>query len=199
MGSVLQLYQRVADAISEGLGWISKWLVPICVAVGFANVLLRYIGRFQHRALTSNRYIELQWMLFGAIFLLAFPYVLKHGINVRVDFLFQNYPRKVRALIDFVGHLLGLVPYCLFAIWATYESGMTSLFQKGDRWETWKVWDLWEQSPDARGLPRAPIKVLLFLGFVFLAVQTMAELIKLGFVIGEKKTPPPPPKSPTNH
>ena len=93
-------------------------------------------------------------------------------------------PRKVRALIDFVGHPR---PRAVLPVrHLGDQSGMTSLFQKGDRWETWKVWDLWEQSPDAPGLPRAPIKVLLFLGFVFLAVQTMAELIKLGFVMGAR-------------
>ena len=52
---------------------MAKWLVPVCVPVAFVNVVLRYIGRWQGRALTSNRYVELQWMLFGAIFLLAFP------------------------------------------------------------------------------------------------------------------------------
>jgi TRAP-type mannitol/chloroaromatic compound transport system permease small subunit len=184
---ILLGYQRAVDTLSEGLGWISKWLVPTVVVVGFANVLLRYIGRWQHRALTSNRYIELQWMLFGAIFLLVFPYVLKHGINVRVDFIFQRFSRKVQALIDFVGHILSLVPYCLFAIWATWDYAMTSLFQRSPRWDTWRFWDVWEQSPDAGGLPRAPIKVLLLLGFCFLLLQTVAELIKLGFVLGEKE------------
>ena len=74
-GRILLRYQRIVDTISEGLGWVAKWLVPVVVVVGFVNVLLRYIGRWQNRALTSNRYIELQWMLFGAIFLLVFPYV----------------------------------------------------------------------------------------------------------------------------
>ena len=102
-------------------------------SVGFVNVVLRYIGRWQHRALTSNRYVEPQWMLFGAIFLFAFPYVLKHGINVRVDFSFQNFSRKVQALIDFVGHLLSLVPYCLFAIWVIWDYALNSLFQRPPR------------------------------------------------------------------
>lgn len=185
-GRGLLAYQRAVDSVSEGLGWLAKWLVPTCVLVGFINVLLRYIGRFQQRSLTSNRYIELQWMLFGAIFLLVFPYVLKHGINVRVDFLFQSFSRKRRALIDFVGHIVALVPYCLFALWANWDYAFTSLFQKGERWSTWRVWEIWEQSPDAKGLPRAPIKVLLLVGFFILLLQTIAELIKLGFVLAER-------------
>jgi TRAP-type mannitol/chloroaromatic compound transport system permease small subunit len=187
VGRVLVHYQRVVDELAEGLGWVAKWLVPTCVMVGFVNVLLRYIGRYANRSLTSNRYIELQWMLFGAIFLVAFPYVLKHGINVRVDFVFQRFSRKGRALIDFLGHIIGLVPYCLFAVWATWDFALTSLYQRGERWSTWEVWDVWEKSPDAGGLPRAPIKLLLLLGFVFLGIQTVSELVKLGFVLGEKE------------
>jgi len=131
VGRILLAFSRVADAISEALGWLAKWLVPSCVVVGFVNVLLRYIGRIQNRSLTSNRYVELQWMLFGAIFLLVLPYVLKHAINVRVDFLYAKFSRRRQALIDFCGHLIGLVPYCLLALWVNWDYALTSLFQKG--------------------------------------------------------------------
>jgi len=183
---VLLGFQRGVDRVSEGLGWLAKWLVPVCVMVAFVNVVLRYVGRAQGRSLTSNRYIEAQWMLFGAIFLLAFPYILKHNVNVRVDFWFQGFSRKRKALIDFVGHLVALVPYCLFALWVTWDYALRSLFQKGERWGTWKVWEVWEQSADANGLPRGPIKMLLLAGFAFLLAQTLAELVKLGFVLAEK-------------
>ena len=192
---VLLTYQRIMDAATEVLGWIAKWLVPACVAVGFVNVLLRYIGRAQNRQLASNRYVDMQWMLFGAIFLFAFPYILKHSVNVRVDFWFQTFSRKRKALIDFVGHIIALVPYCLFALWAVWDYAFTSLFQKcrpysqgeSSRWCTAKVWEVWEQSPNAKGLSPAPIKVLLLLGFCFLLFQTIAELIKLGLVLVEKE------------
>ena len=170
--------------------------MPVCVLVGFTNVLLRYIGRFQNRALTSNRYIELQWMLFGAIFLLVLPYVLKHSINVRVDFLYTRFSRRQQALVDFVGHIIGLIPYCLFALWANWEYALTSLFQKGERWGTWQVWEVWEQSPDARGLPRAPIKMLVLVGFGCLLLQALAELVKLGFVLTEKAAVAAPEEAP---
>ena len=112
---------------------------------------------------------------------------LKHGINVRVDFIFQRFSRKIQALIDFVGHLLSLVPYCLFAIWVVWDYAFTSLFQRSPRWDTWQVWDVWEKSQNAGGLSPAPIKVLLLVGFFCLLLQTVAELIKLGFVLGEKE------------
>lgn len=185
-GRALLRYQRLADRMSEGMGWLAKWLVPACVMVGFINVVLRYVGRYQHRSLTSNAYLEAQWMLFGAIFLLSFPYILKHNVNVRVDFWFQRFSRKRQALVDFVGHVIALVPYCLFALWVNWDYALTSLFQKGERWGTWQLWEVWEQSPDANGLPRGPIKGLLLLGFFFLLLQTLAELVKLGFVLTEK-------------
>lgn len=198
-GRIVLRYARITDGLTEGLGWIAKWLVPACVAVGFVNVLLRYIGRFQNRALASNRYIELQWMLFGGIFLLVLPYVLKHAINVRVDFLQSRFPPKVQALIDFVGHLIGLLPFCLLALWANWDYALASLFQQGERWGTFQVWEVWEQSPDAQGLPRAPIKVLVVVAFACLLLQVVAELIKLGFMLTEKAAvaaPEEPPAAP---
>jgi TRAP-type mannitol/chloroaromatic compound transport system permease small subunit len=179
-------FGRGVDRLSEGLGWLAKWLVPVCVVVAFVNVVLRYVGRFQGRALTSNGMVELQWMIFGAIFLMVLPYILKHNINVRVDVFSQHFSRKRQALIDFAGHLIGLVPFCLFALWVNWDFVLRSLFQKGERWGTWKVWEIWEQSPDADGLPRGPIKALILLGFAFLILQTVAELIRLGSVLAGK-------------
>ena len=196
VGRVLRAYSRTMDRVTDALGWLAKWIVPILVVVGFLNVLLRYIGRFQNRSLTSNRYIELQWMLFGTIFLLILPYVLKHAINVRVDFLQARFSRKVQALIDFVGHIIGLIPFCLVALWANWDYAMISLFQRGERWGTWQVWEVWEKSPDARGLPRAPIKVLVLFSFFFLLLQTLAELVKLGFVLVEKAEVAAPEEAP---
>ncbi len=179
-------FGRLIDRLSEGLGWLAKWLVPVCVTVAVVNVALRYLGRFQGRALASNRYVELQWMLFGAIVLLVLPYILKHNINVRVDVFSQHFSKKRQALIDFAGHLMALVPFCLFALWVNWDFVLRSLFQKGERWGTWKVWEIWEQSPDADGLPRGPIKALVLVGFAFLLLQTVAELIRLGSVLAGK-------------
>jgi len=186
IGRLLLAYERTVDAISEAFGFLAAFLVPVLTLVAFINVLLRYLGRYTNETLTSNRYIELQWMLFGTIFLLAFPYILKHGINVRVDFFYSRFTRKQQALIDFVGHCLALIPYCMFALWVTYDYALRSLYERGERWSTLQVWEIWEQSPDPHGLPRAPVKTMLFVGFFFLLLQTLAELVKLGFVLTER-------------
>jgi TRAP-type mannitol/chloroaromatic compound transport system permease small subunit len=187
VGRALLGFQRLVDGLTEVQGWLAKWLVPVCVTVAFVNVVLRYVGRYQGRALTSNRYLEAQWMLFGAIFLLALPYILKHNVNVRVDFFASRFSEKRQALIDFAGHLIALVPFCLFALWVNWDFALRSLYQKGERWSTWKVWQIWEQSPDASGLPRGPIKAFILLGFGFLLLQTLAELVRLGMVLAGRK------------
>ena len=58
------------------------------------------------------------------------------------------------------------------------------------------MWEVWEQSPDARGLPRAPIKVLVLVGFGCLLLQALAELVKLGFVLTEKAAVAAPEEAP---
>ena len=119
-------------------------------------------------------------MLFGAIFLLVLPYVLKHAINVRVDVSAPGSRRAPGALIDFCGHVIGLVPFCLLALWVNWDYALTSLFQKGERWGTWQVWEVWEQSPDAGGLPRAPVKVLVLVGFFCLLLQVAGRARQAG-------------------
>lgn len=169
MKRLLRISEAI-DRISEATGWLSMMLVIVTVAIGFYNVLARYIGRFVGAQLSSNLFIELQWYLYSLVFFLGFSYILKHGINVRVDFLYTNYSKRRKALLDFWGHLLFLVPFCFIAIWVSINPVLTS-------------WRQWEQSPDPSGLPRAPIKTMIIIAFVFLLLQTISELIKLFAII----------------
>lgn len=159
-------YQRSVDRFAEWTGWLSKWVVVPTIVVGLANVILRYTGQFFGVRLTSNTYVELQWYLYSLIFLLGFAYILKHQINVRVDFWFANQPKKRKAWIDLVGHLIALLPFALIGLWVSIPQVQTS-------------WRLNEQSPDAGGLPRAPIKTMIAVAFVFLLLQAIAEVIRL--------------------
>ena len=174
MKRLLGGYVRVVDQIAEFTGWLSQMAVVIVVVVGFYNVFVRFLGRFIEAQLSSNVFIEAQWYLFSLVFFLSFNYILKHGINVRVDFLYANWPRRRQAAIDFWGHLLFLLPFCFIAIWVTINPVLTSWgrLPSGE-------WGMWELSPDPGGLPRAPIKTMISVAFVLLALQTVAELIKL--------------------
>lgn len=173
-------YQRGVDRLSEWVGKVSQYLVVLVVAVGFVNAVLRYAGRFAGRQLTSNRWFELQWYLFAAIFLLAFSYILKNGINVRVDFWYANRSTRTKAWIDFIGHLLALIPFTVLAVLVLWRPILTSWGARPDgSFTTWQVWLIWERSPDPQGLPRAPVKSLLLIGFALLLAQALAELVKL--------------------
>jgi len=172
------------ETITTCAGWIAKWLVVAVFAVGIVNVILRYYGRWSAQNLTSNRWIETQWYIFGLIFLLGFPYILREQINPRVDFWYANFSDKRKALIDFVGHLLFLLPFTWLAMRVLWTPVLTSFGRNSDgSWDSWRVWESWEQSPDPDGWPRAPIKGAILLGFFLLFLQTIAELIKTGFVL----------------
>lgn len=172
-GAVFRLllaYQRWADRFSELTGKLAAWIVIPTVIVGFVNVILRYTGQNIGRRLTNNAIIETQLWLYAAIFLVGFGYVLKHQINVRVDFWYTHQPVSRKAWIDFIGNWIGLVPFCLIGIWVSFPQALQSI-------------RVWEQSADASGLPQGPIKGLLALSFLLLLIQAVAEQIKLYAVI----------------
>lgn len=175
---------RGVDRLSTVCGEIAKYLVIAVFAVGIVNVALRYAGRWTGSSLSSNRWIETQWYLFGAIFLLGFPYVLRHQLNPRVDFWYTNFSARRKALIDGVGHLVFLLPFTWLALRVLWTPTLTSFGRSPDgSWRTWRVWEIWEQSPDPDGLPRAPIRGLIVVGFVLLGVQTIAEIVRAALVV----------------
>ncbi len=164
---------QVIEKISENGGRIATMLVLITVAIGFYNVVARYVGRYIGVTLSSNIFIEIQWYLFSLVFFLGFAYALKHNVNVRVDFYFSRFSAKRKAWIDFIGHLLFLVPFCLIGIYVTYAPVLSSWGQLPNG-----TFGPWEMSPDPNGLPRAPIKSMIIVAFVLLLLQTIAEIIK---------------------
>ncbi|HUM71645.1 MAG TPA: TRAP transporter small permease subunit [Chloroflexota bacterium] len=171
---ILRLYANSIDKLTEGLGAISMYLVLPTVFIGFANVILRYTGQYIGRRLTSNAIIEIQWYLYSLIFFFGFAYILKHNINVRVDFWYGQQSPKRKAIIDFAGHLIALVPFCILGLVVTYNPVMLSWGRRFDG-----SWGTWEMSPDPSGLPRAPIKTMILFGFITLLLQAIVELIRL--------------------
>ncbi|MGL5078989.1 MAG: TRAP transporter small permease subunit [Waterburya sp.] len=163
----------VIDNLTEKLGWLLNWLVLLTVGVGFYNVMARYLGRFIGVQLSSNALIELQWYLFSILFLLGFAYILKHGDNVRVDFLYSNLNEKQRSLVDFLGTILFLIPFCLIGLWVTFNPVLESWGRLPDG-----SWGTWEVSSDANGLPRAPIKTMIPIGLILLLLQSISQAIK---------------------
>jgi TRAP-type mannitol/chloroaromatic compound transport system permease small subunit len=158
-------FARGIDGISEFFGKVGVYLTIAVIVVGFYNVAARYIGRYVGLQLSSNFWIELQKYIFTAIFLTMFAYNLKHEVNVRVDFLYANWSLRRRALVNLLGTLFFLLPFCLLGIWVAWNPLLMSL-------------RLWEMSPDPGGLPRAPLRLAVVLTFVLLGLQGIAQAVK---------------------
>ena len=171
MNALLTL-ARLIDALTERVGRLSIWLVLIATLISAGNALARYaLGE------SSNAWLEIQWYLFGAMFLLAAGYTLKHNGHVRIDIFYNRFGPRGQAWIDLMGGLLFLLPMAMLLAWLAWPIFM-------DAWTTH------EMSPDAGGLVRWPVKLLLPIGFALLALQGVAEIIKrIGVLSGHYLMP----------
>jgi TRAP-type mannitol/chloroaromatic compound transport system permease small subunit len=167
--------------ITGRIAWMLVWAVFV---LGLFNVITRYAGRFVQQDIIIGEIFDLQWMLFGTLFLLSFNYGLREGVNPRIDFWWANFSDKKKAFIDLVIHVTLFMPFLWLGIRLLWPYAMSGLGRKFDgRWSTWQVWKIWEQSGDAGGLTRGPIKFLMLVGFVLFALQLVAEIIKTIMVL----------------
>ena len=159
MQSLLKL-SGLIDEINRRLGKATTWLVLIVVLISAGNAVMRYAINW-----SSNAYLEIQWYLFSAIFLLCAGYTLLNNEHVRIDIISGRFTAKTRAWIDVVGIILFLFPMTYLFITLGWPFFMMS-YSGG------------EMSANAGGLIRWPVKLLLPVGFVFLLLQGISELIK---------------------
>ncbi|MDH5373650.1 MAG: TRAP transporter small permease subunit [Acidimicrobiia bacterium] len=180
--------RRAIEAVTSATGRLSLVLVWVVFLLGLFNVVTRYIARFIQRDIIVGEVFDLQWMLFGALFLLGLNYGVREGVNPRIDFWWANFSNKRKAVIDLLFHVFLFLPFLVVAmriLWSYSLSGMGRSFDGS--WSTWKVWEIWEQSTDAGGLPRGPIKLLMLLGFFLMATQVVAEIIKQILVLMDRE------------
>jgi TRAP-type mannitol/chloroaromatic compound transport system permease small subunit len=176
------------EAVTSATGRVSLILVWVVFLLGLFNVVTRYIARFIQQDIIVGEIFDLQWMLFGALFLLGLNYGVREGVNPRIDFWWAAFSNKRKAVIDLVVHVFLFLPFLVMAIrilWSYSLSGMGRSFDGS--WSTWKVWEIWEQSTDAGGLPRGPIKLLMLIGFILMATQVVAEIIKQILVLLDRE------------
>ncbi len=155
----------VVDALSDRLGRAVSWLALAMILVGAYNAVVRYLGRFGSWNLSSNAYIEAQWYMFSALFLLGASYTLMQDRHVRVDVLYGRLTARGKARINLVGAVVFLIPFCTFCLWVSWPSVRNS-------------WSVWEISPDPGGLPRYPIKTLILISWGLVLLQGIAEAIR---------------------
>jgi TRAP-type mannitol/chloroaromatic compound transport system permease small subunit len=153
------------DRVTGAIGAAVAWLALVMVVVGAFNAVARYLGRYVGVNLSSNVYLELQWYLFSMLFLLGAAWVLREDAHVRVDVLYGRVSARTRSIINIVGTLLLLMPFCGFVLWVSSPVVRNS-------------WIIREGSPDPGGLPRYPLKALILICFALLLLQAVSELIK---------------------
>jgi TRAP-type mannitol/chloroaromatic compound transport system permease small subunit len=148
------------DALNERVGRFVYWMVLVMVLISAGNATSRYALN-----LASNAWLELQWYLFSAVFLLCAGYTLLHNEHIRIDVVSSHLSMRTRVWIDVFGTLFFLLPMSLYIMWSSWPIFMNA-------------WNSGEVSGSAGGLIRWPARLLVPLGFFLLSLQGVSELIK---------------------
>lgn len=158
---------RVIDTVNEHVGRAVYWLILAAVLVSSVNAMMRYTFN-----MSSNAWLEAQWYLFAAVFLLCAGHTLLHNEHIRIDVVSNRLTRRTQVWIDVFGTLLFLLPMALIIMWLSWPMFRNAFVMN-------------EMSSNAGGLVRWPARLLIPVGFFLLAAQGVSELIKrIGFLMG---------------
>jgi TRAP-type mannitol/chloroaromatic compound transport system permease small subunit len=158
--SALIALARFIDRITAFVGKAVSWLILLAILVSAGNAISR-----KAFDIASNAWLELQWYLFGAAYLLAAAYTLQQNEHIRIDILYNFYSRRRQNAIDLFGHIFFLMPFVLLMVAYFFPYVLLS-YHSG------------EVSTNAGGLIIWPGKLMLLLGFALLALQGVAEIVK---------------------
>jgi TRAP-type mannitol/chloroaromatic compound transport system permease small subunit len=159
---------RLIDFFNERIGKITAWAILVAVIVSAVNAIIRKVF-----GTSSNAWLELQWYLFGAVFMLCASWTLKANEHIRIDIFSSRLSKRGRDWIDIVGHLFFLLPFVVVMLYLSTPFFIRS-YQSG------------EVSTNAGGLLIWPAKGLILLGFILLGFQWLSEVIKrIAIIRGE--------------
>ena len=163
---------RLIDGVVERVGKATAWLVLVAVLISAGNAVSR-----KAFDLTSNAFLEMQWYLFSAIFLLGCAYTLQKQEHVKIDILYSRFSRRTQIKIDIFGTLFFLLPFACLLLWLSWPYFLA-------------VWHSGERSANAGGLILWPVKLLIPTGFALLVTQGLSELIKrIAYLTGDGPDP----------
>ena len=171
MNALIKLSRHI-DTINERIGQAARWLVLLVVLISAGNAVMRYSINY-----SSNAFLEIQWYLFGAIFLSCAAYTLLLNEHVRIDLISSRFSRRGQAWIDIFGILFFLLPMAVGVMvlaWPVFVQALQSS----------------EMSNSAGGLIVWPARLMIPCGFFLLFLQALSELIKrVGFLQGRCPDP----------
>lgn len=153
-------FSRLIDAISDRIGRLGMWLILLTTLISAGNAVSR-----KAFDLSSNAFLEVQWYLFAAVFMLGGGFAFLRNAHVRIDFVSSRFSDRTRNWIDIIGIVVFILPLCYMMItlgWPLFERA----YQSG------------EMSSSAGGLIRWPVYLLIPAGFLILLFQSLSELIK---------------------
>ncbi|XIA67892.1 TRAP transporter small permease subunit [Bradyrhizobium sp. TZ2] len=159
----MQALLKMSSGIDAFTRWTGKrvaWLILVAVVISALNAIVR-----KTFDVSSNSWLELQWVLFGIVFLLCSPWTLLDNEHIRIDIVSNAFSKRGRDIVDLIGHAFFLLPLCIVMIITGGPFFMRS-------------YEVNEQSGNAGGLAQWPAKSLVIIGFAFLLVQGISELIK---------------------
>ncbi|GBU15081.1 C4-dicarboxylate ABC transporter substrate-binding protein [Polaromonas sp.] len=153
-------FSRAVDWLNTQVGKYAIWLILASTVISGINAIVRKLFNF-----SSNAYLEVQWYLFAASFLLVAGYTLLCNEHVRIDVLSSRLPKRKQIWADIIGFTFFLTPICLIVLWYSMP-----FFLQGYR--------SGETSYNTGGLIRWPVYAMIPLGFTLLLLQGWSELIK---------------------
>lgn len=173
MRAVLGLCGAI-DALNRQVARAVKWLILASIVVSAINAVMRKLF-----SLSSNGWLEAQWYLFSAVFLLGAAYALQTGDHVKIDLIYAHLKRRTQVVIEILGTLFFLLPFTTITLYLAWPAVMAKLLSG-------------EVSQNDGGLPLWPAWMLIPLGFGLLTLQGVSELIKrIAFLAGAAPDPGP--------
>jgi TRAP-type mannitol/chloroaromatic compound transport system permease small subunit len=177
--SALLRLSRLIDILNERIGKAASWLILFAVVICSVNAVIRYAFN-----MSSNGWLEIQWYLNSAMFLLVAAYALKLNAHVRIDVIAGKLSPRAQAWIDLFGGVFMLLPAMLIIAWYSWPSLINSFH-------------IHEMSSDNGGLVRWPVRLLIPVAFGLLALQGLSEIVKrAAFLQGLIPNPAEPKQGP---
>ena len=174
MTRALLAFSQVIDKTTAFIGRTVSWLILAAVLISAGNAIIRKAFDY-----SSNAFLEMQWYLYGAVFMLAAAYTLQRNEHIRIDVVSATLSKRTRDWIDLIGHVVFLLPFVGLMTYLSWPFFWLS-FTSG------------EGSPNAGGLILWPAKLMVLAGFVLLTAQAFSEIIKRAMVIAGKIDDPTP-------
>ncbi|MBV6409716.1 MAG: hypothetical protein GAKPKEKM_00484 [Rhodocyclaceae bacterium] len=171
---------RLIDALNERVGSAIIWLVLAAVVISAINAIVRKIFNT-----SSNAFLEIQWYLFAAVFLLGAGYTMLRQGHVKIDVILGRFSRRTQILVECFGIVFFLMPFVFAVIHHVWPLVVNAYVTS-------------EMSENAGGLIRWPVYALVPFGFALLGIQGVSELIKrIGFLRGLCADPTQPVQTKT--